>query len=410
MTEKLNANNKRTMIQSAQLFLQNKSQDEEDEDLMASPRTPRHDRLEMNQMRFSLSEESLRPMIIQTVVPLKEKIHHTLEDPSYSLRATLWSAFTLLLVLLGTITFLIMSYPQYQQVPLPDWIFALEICMNLIFTGEWIARAVTADRKIDWFFSPLTIVDLVAFLPFWIDLAFEFGFIFLSFLRILRIFRFLRVFRIARWARFSPMFLVMHETVRRSKPAFVLLVFLVLIAVIIYSSVVFYAEQIPCDLVDGVWYRPDGSISPYQSIPETFWWCIVTLTGVGYGDAVPITWYGRFVAGVAMLSGVMTLAFPISLVGAEFSRVWATFQRKEREMLAAEKAKEESPMNLESALQLLKSTCDGMNQEIAAIRAKQDDLQRLIAVFESHLHEEKTGSKFSIGDPDASEDHPRHGM
>lgn len=43
--------------------------------------------------------------------------------------------------------------------------------------------------------------------------------------------------------------------------------------------------------------------SPYASIPEAMWWCIVTLMTVGYGDVVPVTPPGKLVAGVTMVAG-----------------------------------------------------------------------------------------------------------
>eukprot|EP01119_Soliformovum_irregulare_P020053 TRINITY_DN6456_c0_g1_i2.p1 TRINITY_DN6456_c0_g1~~TRINITY_DN6456_c0_g1_i2.p1 ORF type:complete len:420 (-),score=69.94 TRINITY_DN6456_c0_g1_i2:44-1303(-) len=400
---------------NAQVFLQNSSKNEEeelDQEMIVDPLKHRDQAVDFDdEIRFSLSEGSSRPQPLSQTLTIKERFHKTLEDPSYSTKAAILSFFMVGLVLISTVTFLILSYPQYQQTEPPPWLLVIEIIINTIFTIEWTFRFFTAEPKLKWFLHPLSLVDLVAFLPFWIDFVFEIGFIWLSFLRILRMFRFLRIFRIARWAHYSPMFLIMYETVKRSKPAFVLLVFLILMAVVIYSSLIFYAETIPCQLIDGVWIRPDGSVSPYQSIPATFWWCIVTLTGVGYGDATPITWYGRIIAACTMLSGVMTLAFPISLVGAEFSRVWATYSRKQRELENAKPSKAigfmtpvspkspsadvgSHPQSIEAALSLLTKTCDNLNQEMAAMKAKQNQMEQatqqirnLISIFEKHLRD-----------------------
>ena len=46
-------------------------------------------------------------------------------------------------------------------------------------------------------------------------------------------------------------------------------------------------------------------LSPYQSIASTFWWSIVTMTTVGYGDAYPVSPAGKFVACVTMFGGIL---------------------------------------------------------------------------------------------------------
>ena len=58
--------------------------------------------------------------------------------------------------------------------------------------------------------------------------------------------------------------------------------------------------------------------SPFQSIPQSFWWCIVTLTTVGYGDMYPYSVEGKIVGVLTMLVGLIMLALPLSIIGTNF--------------------------------------------------------------------------------------------
>lgn len=59
--------------------------------------------------------------------------------------------------------------------------------------------------------------------------------------------------------------------------------------------------------------------SPFSSIPASFWWCMVTLMTVGYGDQYPVTNPGRVVAAAAMVVSIFILALPITVIGTNFN-------------------------------------------------------------------------------------------
>ena len=73
--------------------------------------------------------------------------------------------------------------------------------------------------------------------------------------------------------------------------------------------------------VGGVYYDQlckfslDGKVSPFASIPDSFWWCIVTMTTVGYGDKFPITGLGQIVAVATMTMGIFFISMPLAIVG-----------------------------------------------------------------------------------------------
>ena len=59
-----------------------------------------------------------------------------------------------------------------------------------------------------------------------------------------------------------------------------------------------------------------------DSIPACLWWCIQTLTTVGYGDVIPHTFGGRMLASGFMLLGVITISLPIMTMVSEFERLY----------------------------------------------------------------------------------------
>jgi len=67
-------------------------------------------------------------------------------------------------------------------------------------------------------------------------------------------------------------------------------------------------------------YLIEGEENGFASIPRSVYWCIVTLTTVGYGDISPATPLGQFIASIIMIMGYGIIAVPTGIVTAEYSR------------------------------------------------------------------------------------------
>lgn len=198
-------------------------------------------------------------------------------------------------------------------------------------------------------------IDILAICPFYLEqiLAIEnagsFGAI--------RIVRLTRVARVLKISRYSSAIQVFVQAIVISIKALSMLIFLMSIAMIVFSSLVYFAEYTPDGCRDGGWMGDCTSTSatpwlassiasaaaaraasttdcvcvdpnPYTSIASSFWWCVVTMSTVGYGDMTPVTLPGKIVGCVTMLTGTLVLALPISVIGTNFQKVMKTMMQQ----------------------------------------------------------------------------------
>eukprot|EP00494_Astrolonche_serrata_P029397 UN29664 len=96
--------------------------------------------------------------------------------------------------------------------------------------------------------------------------------------------------------------------------------------VILFASIIYMLEK-GVKNEDGIYIRSDNEESPFDSIPRTMYWCVVTMTSVGYGDLYPIEVSGRLTSVVTCLTGVLCIALPVIIIGGEFTRVHSQYLR-----------------------------------------------------------------------------------
>ena len=67
-------------------------------------------------------------------------------------------------------------------------------------------------------------------------------------------------------------------------------------------------------------YLVEGEENGFTNIPKSVYWCIVTLTTVGFGDIAPATPVGQFIATIIMILGYGIIAVPTGIVSAEYTK------------------------------------------------------------------------------------------
>ena len=252
---------------------------------------------------------------------LRARVWAALEEPGSSAAGTAVALVVTCAVLASVCAFVVQSLPQYVFSQAAAW-QAVEVVCIIIFTAELAARVACAPSARAFLCSPLNLIDVLAVLPFYVELAAG-GTLGGSGAGVVRMLRLVRIFRVFKVARYLPWVRVFSAALAQSVQPLMMLVFIILIGVVIFASLMYYVERGEWDAATGTWLRTDDygtvSASPFSSIPAAMWWAVITMTTVGYGDMFPVTTLGRLIATVAALSGVLVVAVPITIISTNFN-------------------------------------------------------------------------------------------
>jgi voltage-gated potassium channel len=176
-------------------------------------------------------------------------------------------------------------------------IFSAEYLLRLWATGAALPQRPWVARR-RYVFGFYGLVDVLSIVPYYLAVLVP-GLD----LRVLRVLRLLRVLKIS---HFNTALEDVLQAVWHERKTLFSAVYLLLIAVLLCSSIMYFAEN-------------EAQPEKFSSIPAAMYWAMITLTTVGYGDVSPVTWVGQIVSVVTAFMGVCTIALLTGVVASAFA-------------------------------------------------------------------------------------------
>lgn len=223
----------------------------------------------------------------------------------------LFDIILLIAILASIVLVMLESIDSFDQ-KYHDFLNISEWVITILFTIEYIVRIITVNKPIKYITSFYGIIDLLATIPKYLSLFFVGS----QALVALRALRLLRVFRILKLARYLGASNQLASAIKASRAKISVFLFAVIIASVIFGTIMYLVE---------------GADSGFTNIPKSVYWCIVTMTTVGFGDIAPVTPLGQFIAAVIMIMGYGIIAVPTGIVSAEYTKASNTKDKISKE-------------------------------------------------------------------------------
>ncbi|HEY3224107.1 MAG TPA: cyclic nucleotide-gated ion channel [Pseudolabrys sp.] len=240
---------------------------------------------------------------------LRRRVYQVLEQGPIGDGVSTWVDRALVtLIVINLIAVALESMPQYatRYATAFAWI---EYFSLAVFTIEYALRLWVAVEhgpyrhlshmraRIKYAISTAGIIDLIAVLPFWFAMLLPNDF------RFVLVFRMVRFFKIA---RYSPAMRSLLDVLYNERRALVGCLIIALGTALVAASLMHLAE---------------GKVQPDKlgTIPDAFWWAIVTIGTIGYGDVVPVTAVGKAIATVTIFAGLVLMALPVGIIATAFA-------------------------------------------------------------------------------------------
>ena len=192
-----------------------------------------------------------------------------------------------------------------------EMLWRLEIAVVAVFIMEYALRLYGAPDRGKHLKDAYSMIDLAAILPTLIIMVLPASF-FVYDIRFIQILRVLTVFRIFRFLRFVSKSHMLFGTISQGKINIAQLVFSVVIFFFVYS---------------GIFYFVESPLNPkVNNFGDAFYFIVVAVSTVGFGDIVPVTGIGKLVTVVMIISGIILIPFQ----AARIFRAWMASDRERK--------------------------------------------------------------------------------
>ena len=240
---------------------------------------------------------------------LRNKIFLFLEISTPEDRASYWFDMFMVVLILSNVAAIILETVDVISQAAGSFFYLFELFSVIIFTTEYIFRVWASVEdpsgrysspflgRLRYILSPMAIIDLIAFLPFYLSTFFGVD------LRILRLFRLLRLVKLT---RYSPALNAVGATMVAQHRALTAAFLVMIMALLFSSSIMFVFEN-------------EVQPEKFSSIPTAMWWGMATLTTVGYGDVAPVTPMGQLFGIITMIIGIGMFALPTGIIATGFA-------------------------------------------------------------------------------------------
>ncbi|PTX62109.1 voltage-gated potassium channel [Kordia periserrulae] len=228
---------------------------------------------------------------------MKEKLRIFIEDNTTK-AGKIFDYCIQILILISLIAYAVETLPNNSAFT-EQLLFFIEVVCVIIFSIEYVLRVYVAKKTWRYIFSFYGIIDLIAILPFYLNLSID--------LRSLRSFRVFRIFRALKLIRYNKALRRFHLAAKIVKEEVIL--FFIVTGILIYltaSGIYFFEHDVQPEI--------------FSSIFHSLWWAIVTLTTLGYGDVIPITVGGKIFTFFVLIIGIGIVTVPAGLVATALTK------------------------------------------------------------------------------------------
>jgi len=230
------------------------------------------------------------------VINVRESIANYLDEKTSMGKKVSW--IIQLLIVISLVSLSINTLPSVPE-NIAKILETINVVCMLMFITEYFLRVCTAKKVFKYMFSFYGIVDAISIIPYFIGLG---GMDSSS----LRAFRLLRIFQLLKITRYNKAVKRFYSAFKIAKEELMFFMSITIIILYLTSIGIYHFEHIA---------QPEA----FASVLHSFWWAVITLTTVGYGDVYPITAGGKCFTVFILFIGLGIVSVPAGMLASALS-------------------------------------------------------------------------------------------